>query len=152
MNKWWRKEDNYLHGSRCQPVSPGWGESSGGERRKGNRKVSAGDSDCRCYKKRPQTRGVKALSPILIAVLRYLSKCLGWRGNQNTIMPLSWLDTIMFLLPGIQSKQNNLSGTYVSVCACASTFVFCGLSCRVHGKVEGLHTVCVSKWGTPRQS
>ena len=48
MNKWWRKEDNYLRGSRCRPVSPGWGESSG-ERREEKKKeqterLGAGDS------------------------------------------------------------------------------------------------------------
>lgn len=35
MNKWWRIEDNYLHGFRCQLVSPGWGGSSKRESRKG---------------------------------------------------------------------------------------------------------------------
>lgn len=129
MNKWWRKEDNYLHGSRCQLVSPGWGESSGAERRKGNREVSAGDSGLSSTQQEAtKTKGVKVLSPILMVVLRYWSKCLGWRGNQNAIMQLSWLVTVVFLLSVIQCKQNNPSSWShikygVCVCVCVSAFV-----------------------------
>ena len=47
------------------------------EREERATEVSAGDLGCRCYNKRPQTRGVKALSPILKDVLRDWSKCLG---------------------------------------------------------------------------
>ena len=32
-----KREDNYLRGSRCRPVSPGWGESSAGGEREGQR-------------------------------------------------------------------------------------------------------------------
>lgn len=52
LNKWWRKEDHYLHGFRCQLASPGWGESSKRENRKGKAEVSA--ENCHCCDRRQE--------------------------------------------------------------------------------------------------
>lgn len=39
VDTWWRKQDHYLRGSRCRPVSPGWGGSSGGRKQKKKKKM-----------------------------------------------------------------------------------------------------------------
>lgn len=84
--------------------------------------------------------------PILIAVLRYWSKHLGYAGNQNTITQLSWLDTIVFLQAIIQCKHNSLgacSHIRRHVCVYVALSVrICGFSWQVHGQVEAPH-VCV---------
>lgn len=127
MNKWWRKEDNYLRGSRCRPVSPGWGESSGEgrEEERANGEVRSRRLGGASQTTTTTTRGHKTgaakvpfshtngCSAMLIKVPQLQ------RGTKNTIMQLSWPDTLVFLLPVIQCKQKSLSRIKIGyVCVC----------------------------------
>lgn len=48
-----KEQDNYLHGSHCQPASPGWGESSGRRKTVQTRQgVSSGKGN-RCHRNKP---------------------------------------------------------------------------------------------------
>lgn len=96
MNKWWRKEDNYLHGSRCQPVSPGWGESSEGRRR--TEKLASATLGSYCFDTSPQTRDVKPPCPIFHNCPEKLIKVFGLEGKlknpQKTSIQPSWLSSL----------------------------------------------------------
>lgn len=128
MNKWWRKEDNYLHGSRCQPVSPGWGESSEGRRR--TEKLAPATRGCYCFDTSPQTRDVKPPCPIFHNCPEKLIKVFGLEGK-------------------LKKKTKNLHPTKLTQLSlackrdvCGSTHI-CGVLWQVRGGAARLH-VCVS--------